>query len=463
MGCQTAPRAPETRPRKFLNTERPGGAKGELVTSLTPVSAVTAQGQPPQILNEDATQTRGDSARRNNIQAAMLIAATVRTSLGPHGMDKMCISYENVVTITNDGATMLKDMMVYHPAAKILVELSKATDGTVGDGTTSAVVLAGALLERADELMKRGLHPVVIAGGFAKAAAKAVQVLEEDSVKVPARDRATLVKAARTSMQTKVIAGYAQTLAEKVADAVLNVAYLKDGKYLVDIKSIKVEKKAGGGVSDTRFIRGVTLDQKLVHPNMPKRIEKAKIAILSVPFKIDTTKFAYLNNMITIRDPSMLTKFLDEETRMLRSMVDKVKATGATMVICQKEIDEVAQSLLDRAGLIAVQKAYEYEMARTARAVGARIVDNFDDLRAEDLGYAEVVEERKLDNDTLLFIEGCRDPRSVTILYQGRPEEDSRGGRSVDPRRDNGGQGPVGGAGARRGRGRGGGGGGLPG
>jgi len=369
-----------------------------------------------QILTDEATQSKGDQARAHNIRAATMIASVVRTSLGPHGMDKMLVSYEGVITITNDGATMLKEMQVQHPAAKILIELSKATDTVVGDGTTSAVVLAGAILEEAEELLKKGLHPVVIVSGFSKAAKKAAEVLEGASFAVPAHDREALVRAAKTSMQSKVVASYSAALAEAVADAVLHVAQEKDGRYLVDMKNIKVEKKAGGAISDTKFIRGVVLDQKLVHPNMPRRIEKAKIAMLNVPFTIEATTF---NNMITIRDASKLTKFIDEETRMLRDMVGKVKAAGATMVICQKEIDEIAQSLLSRAGINAVQKAYEYEMPRTAKAVGARIVDNFDDLRPEDLGYAEVVEEKTLDNDKLLFIEGCRDPKAVTILIRG--------------------------------------------
>ena len=370
-----------------------------------------------QVLPDDASQARGDQARRNNIQAARMIAAVVRTSLGPRGMDKMLISYEGVITITNDGATMLKDMRIEHPAGRILIELSKATDGTVGDGTTSAVVLAGALLERAEELLKKGLHPVVIVGGFARASKRAVEALEAASIGVEAGDRETLVKVARTSMQTKVVANAAGVLAEKVADAALHVVQVRDdGRRVVDMKNIKVEKKAGGSVSDTQFIRGVTLDQKLVHPDMPRRIEKARIAIINSPFKIKTPAFS---GMITIRDASKLTQFLDEEVRMVRSMVEKVRSTGATMLICQKEIDDVAQSLFARAGINAVQKAYEYEMARTAKAVGARIVDDYDDLRPEDLGYADAVEEKTLDETKLLFIEGCRDPKAVTVLIRG--------------------------------------------
>ena len=384
--------------------------------SLTPVPAVTSQGQPVQLLREDTSQTRGDQARKNNVQAAMMMAATVRSSLGPHGMDKMLVSHEGVITITNDGATMLKEMMVQHPAARILIELSKATDGTVGDGTTSAVILAGALLERAEELIGQGLHPVVIVNGFSGAARKAAEVMEQCSFAVPAHDRDSLVKAARTSMQSKIVASQAGALAGIVADAVLAVAQEKEGRYLVDMKSIKVEKKAGGAISDTRLIRGVVLDQKIVHPDMARRTEKARIAMLSVPFTIEATAFS---NMITIREASKLTRFLDEETRMLREMVEKVRASGATMVICQKEIDDIAQSMLSRAGIVAVQKAYEYEMPRTAQATGARVVDNFDDLRPEDLGFADVVEERTVDKDKLLFIEGCRDPRAVTILIRG--------------------------------------------
>ena len=384
--------------------------------SLNSGPAVTSDGRPIQILRDDSTQSKGTAARRNNIQAALMIAAIVRSSLGPRGMDKMLVSRESVVTITNDGATMLKEMNVQHPAAKMLIEVSKATDGTVGDGTTSAVVLAGALLEKADDLLKKGLHPVVIVSGFSKAAKKAAEAMEEAAFAVPKHDRAALVEVARTSMQTKVVAGHAAALAEMVADAVLHVAQEKDGRYLVDMKSIKVEKKQGGAISDTKFIRGIVLDQKIVHPNMPRMIEKAKIAILNVPFKIESTTF---NSMITIRDATKLSKFLDEEIKMFRDMVDKVKATGATMVICQKEIDDVAQNMLARAGILAVQKAYEYEMPKISKATGARIVDNFVDLRAEDLGYADVVEEKKLDNDRLLFIEGCRDPKAVTILIRG--------------------------------------------
>jgi thermosome len=384
--------------------------------SLGSVPAVSSNDQPVQILADDASQSKGDRARMNNIQAATMIASIVRSSLGPHGMDKLLVSYEGVITITNDGATMLKEMQIQHPAAKILIELSKATDTTVGDGTTSAVVLAGALLEGADELLRKGVHPVVIVSGFSKAAKKAAEVMEEASFPVPSRGREALVRVARTSMQTKVVANASDVLAGIVADAVLHVATERDGSYLVDMKSIKVEKKVGGAITDTKFIRGVTLDQRLVHPNMPRRVEKAKIAMINAPFTIEATTF---NTMITIRDASKLAKFIDEETRMFREMVEKVRATGANVVICQKEMDEIAKTMLERAGIAAVQKAYEYEMPRTAKAVGARIVDSIDDLRAEDLGYADVVEEKTLDNDRLLFFEGCRDPKAVTILIRG--------------------------------------------
>jgi len=384
--------------------------------SVTPVPAVTSEGLPVQVLREDASQTKGEQARLNNINAATMIAATVRSSLGPHGMDKMLVSYEGVITITNDGATMLKEMMVQHPAARMLIELSKSTDGTVGDGTTSAVVLAGALLEGANELLKKGLHPVVIVSGYTNAAKKAVEVVEGASIRVPIHEKETLVKVARTSMQTKIVANYADSLAGLVADAVLHVAELKDGRYLVDMKNIKVEKKAGGAISDTTFIKGIVLDQKIVHPDMPRRLERARIAIVNSPFSIKLTQYS---NMITIREASKIPKFLEEERKMLQAMVDKVRAAGANMVICQKEIDEMAYSMLSNAGIVAIQKAWEYEMPRISRATGARIVDNFDDIRPEDLGYADVVEEKTFDNEKLLLIQGCRDPKAVSILVRG--------------------------------------------
>ena len=384
--------------------------------SITSVPvAPTPKGEPVAILREDQTMSRGRQAQLNNIAAARLISEIVRTSLGPHGMDKMLISDYGVVQVTNDGATMLKEMSVMHPAGKILVELSRSTDTTVGDGTTSAVVLAGALLEKGDVLLRKGVHPVQIVSGFSKACKFAVGRLNEQALKVP-RSRETLVAVARTSMQTKVVAEAAPKLAEMVADAVMSVAQETGGRYHVDMKSIKVEKKQGGSVRDTTFIRGICLDQTLVHPDMPKRLEKVKIAILTPKFSLEDDT---LQKHVVIRDVQLVKKFIEEETAVLNSMVDKVRAAGADMIICQKVVDEVAKARMARLGMMGLEKAYEYEMPKIAWATGARIVNSFDDLTEKDLGYAEVVEERKVHGGRLLFIEGCKDPKAVTVLIRG--------------------------------------------
>jgi thermosome len=374
-----------------------------------------SRGDPIVILRDDKQMSRGKQAQKNNIAAARVISEIVRTSLGPRGMDKLLVTEYGVTIITNDGATMLKEMAVMHPAAKILVEVSKAIDVMVGDGTTSAVVLAGALLERADDLLKKGVHPVQIVSGFYKARKRALELLKESGISV-GRDRETLITVARTSMQSKVVAKDAEALAAMVADAVLLVAEETDGKYSVDMKSIKVEKKQGGAMADSTFIRGITLDQKLVHSDMPRRIEKARIAILTTPFKIEDHS---LQKKVVIRDVAMVSKFIDGETAMLKAMVDKVASVGANLLICQKAIDDVAQQHLARAGMMAVEKAYEYEIPKIAKATGARIVNNLQDLTEKDLGYADVVEERKVHGGKLLFIEGCRDPKAVTILVRG--------------------------------------------
>jgi len=373
------------------------------------------QGDPLVILKPDQRMERGRDARSNNIAAARMICEMVRTSLGPRGMDKLVITEDGVTTITNDGATMLKEIAVFHPAARILVEMSKATDVMVGDGTTSAVVLAGALLERAEELMKKGVHPVQIVSGFHKARMRALELLQEGAIAV-GRDRDALVTVARTSMQTKVVSKDAVHLAGIVADAVLLVAEERNGRFTVDMKSIKVEKKQGGSMADTSFVRGIVLNQTLIHPDMPRRIVRAKIAVLTMPFAIDDPT---LQKHVVIREVELMRKFIDEETAMLKAMVDKVRSVGANVVICQKAIDGVAQQHLARSGMLAVEKAYEFEMPKIAMATGARIVNNFQDLTAEDLGYADVVEERSVHAGRLLFIEGCRNPKAVTILIRG--------------------------------------------
>jgi thermosome len=385
--------------------------------AANPVQAVTQSGEPVLVLREGRTQSKGRQAMENNISAARMICEIVRTSLGPHGMDKLLLSDQDIATITNDGATMLKEMNIQHPAAKILVDVSKATDSGVGDGTTSAVVLAGALLERADELLKRGLHPIVVVSGYRRAARKAEEILESIAERVEPKDREALVRVATTSMQSKIIATNAARIASVVVDAVLAVATeQKNGRYRVDVKNIKVEKKQGGSMADTELVRGIVLDQKIVHSGMPRRVEGARIALVNKPFEIEAGRF---NSMISITDASQVPKFLEEQTAMYRQMVERLKAVGANVLICQKAIDEMAQHFMSSAGILAVQKSWEYEGPNISRATGARMVTHLDDLTEKDLGYADVVEEVKVDADMMLFIRGAKNPKSTTILARG--------------------------------------------
>ncbi len=377
---------------------------------------MTSSGQPVLILKEGSNQSRGREAQRNNIAAAKLISEVVRTSIGPRGMDKMLVDSLGDVTITNDGATMLKEIDVQHPAAKMLVEVSKTTDNEVGDGTTSAVVLAGALLEKAEELLDKDVHPTVVVDGYSKAARKATEALEEAAEKVQPTDKASLLKVARTSMQTKLVSREAEELGELVVDAVLSVAEKSEKGYKVDIENVKVEKKPGGSLKDTKLIKGVVLDKEVVHSGMPKRIDKASIALVSAPFEIEKTEF---DAKLNINDPSMMKKFLDEETKMLKNMVDKVEGVGANVVICQKGVDDVAQHYLAKAGILCVRRVKESDMTKLAKATGARIVNNFEDLSKSDLGDAAIVEERKIEEDRWVFVEGAKNPKAVTILIRG--------------------------------------------
>lgn len=371
------------------------------------------------ILKEGTSRTRGGDALRNNITAAKIISELVRSSLGPRGMDKMLVDTLGDVTITNDGATMLKEIDVQHPAAKMMVEISKATDNEVGDGTTSAVVLAGSLLERAEELLAKDVHPTVIVGGYRKASTQALKVLENVAVKLDPTDKEWLnwlKKVARTSMLSKLVSKESEQLAELIVDAVLTVADKFDGRYKVDTDNIKVEKKPGGSLRDTKVVRGVAMDKEVVHSGMPKKAEQAKIALINSPFEIEKTEF---DAKININNPEQMKAFLEEESRILKSMVDKIEEVGANVVICQKGIDDVAQHYLAKAGILAVRRAMESDMNRLAKATGGRVVTSFEDLSAGDLGYAGVVEERKIEEDKWVFVEGSKNPKAVTVLIRG--------------------------------------------
>src|SRR5579884_3153084 len=360
------------------------------------IPAMTQSGTPVLILKEGTSENKGREAQRNNIFAAKLIAEIVKSSLGPRGMDKMLVDSLGDVTITNDGATILKEIDVQHPAAKMLVEISKTTDNEVGDGTTSAVVLAGALLDKAEEF------------------------LDEISVKVKPGDKDALNHVARTSMLTKLVAENSEELASLVVEALLQVAdkTTENGTttYKVDIDNIKVEKKPGGSTADTKLIKGIVLDKEVVHAGMPKRVENAKIALINSPLEIEKTEFSA---EIRINDPTQMKKFLDEENEMLKAMVDKLAAVGANVLICQKGIDDIAQHFLAKKGILAVRRAKESDMTKLAKATGARIVTNLDDLTEKDLGSAQLVEERRVEQDKWVFVEGCKNPKAVSILVRG--------------------------------------------
>jgi thermosome len=380
------------------------------------IPAVTQSGQPVLILKEGSSESRGREAQRNNIFAAKIVSELVKTSLGPRGMDKMLVDTLGDVTITNDGATMLKEMDIQHPAAKMLVEISKTTDNEVGDGTTSAVVLAGALLENAEELIKDNVHPTIIVDGYRKAATKALQALDKISLKVSPDDRKWLVKIARTSMASKLISKESDQLADIATDAVLSVAEKVGDRYRVDIDDVKVEKKPGSSLRQTQLIKGIVLDKEVVHAGMPKRVENAKIALINCPLEIEKTEF---DAKININDPSQIKQFLDEENAMLKGMVDKLVSTGANVVICQKGIDDIAQHYLAKNNVLAVRRVKESDMTKLAKATGGRVVTSLDDLSENDLGRADLVEERKVEEDKWVFVEGCKNPKATTILVRG--------------------------------------------
>ncbi len=371
---------------------------------------------PVLVLKEGTGRTRGKTAQRNNIMAAKIIGEVLRSTLGPRGMDKMLVDSLGDVTVTNDGATILKEIDVQHPAAKMLVETAKATDQEVGDGTSSVVILAGALLERAELLIDKNVHPTIIVDGYAKAAEKALELCDEVAKDIRPTDKTILRKIAMTSMASKIVSENKEYLADIAVDAVLQIAQKIDGGYKVDIGDIKVEKKSGASITDTKLIRGVAIDKEVVHAGMPKRVEKAKIALLNCPLEIEKTEF---DAKIHIESPEQMKAFLDEESRILKEMVDKIRKAGANVVFCQKGIDDMAQHFLAKQGVLAARRIKKSDMEKLARATGGRIVTNIDDLTGKDLGEAELVEERRIGDDKMIFIEGCKNPKSVGILIRG--------------------------------------------
>ena len=342
----------------------------------------------------------------------------MKTSLGPRGMDKMLVDSLGDVTITNDGATILKEIDVQHPAAKMMVEVAKSVDNEVGDGTTSSVVFTGALLAKAEELINKDVHPSVIVDGYTAASEQALKILQKLAVKVDVNDKQQLQKIARTSMDSKLVSDDSPSLSQIVVDSTKQVAE-KFGDHeglKVDLDNIKVEKKAGGSMGDTKLIKGIVLDKEVVHAGMPKSVEGARIALLNSALEIEKTE---MSAEIRINDPQQMQMFLDEENKMLRSMVDKIISAGANVVLCQKGIDDIAQHYLAKEGVLVVRRVKESDMFKLTKATGARIVNNLDDLTDKDLGSAELVEERKVETDKWVFIEGCKNPKAVTVLIRG--------------------------------------------
>ena len=376
----------------------------------------SAGGMPVLILKEGASQTKGRDAQKNNMAAAKLISEVVRSSLGPRGMDKMLVDGLGDVTITNDGATILKEIDVQHPAAKMMVEISKATDNEVGDGTSSVVVLAGALIEKAEELITKDVHPTIIVDGYRKSALKSIEIFNHLAQKIDPGNKSELIRVARTSMQTKLVSRDSDELSEVVVNAALQVSEPNESAYIIDIDDVKVEKKTGGSLRDTKLIKGIVLDKEVVHGGMPKRVEKAKIALINSALEIEKTEF---DAKININSPDQMKMFLDEENKMLKNMVDKIISSGANVAICQKGIDDVAQHYLAKSNVLSVRRVKESDMTKLSRATGARIVNNLEDLSSKDLGSADLVEERKVETDKWVFVEGCKHPKAVTILIRG--------------------------------------------
>ncbi len=379
----------------------------------------TLQGTPVLILKEGTQRTVGRDAQRMNIMAARVIAEAVRTTLGPRGMDKMLVDSLGDIVITNDGVTILKEIDVEHPAAKMIIEVAKAQDNEVGDGTTTAVVLAGELLKRAEEMLDQDIHPTIIANGYRMAAKKAVEVLEEIAIPVSRDDDEILKKIAMTAMTGKGAEVALEKLAEIAVKAVKTIAEEVDGKIVADTDHIKIEKRQGGAVEDTELVDGIVLDKEVVHPAMPKRVENAKILLLNSALEVKETE---IDAKIRITDPEMMQKFIEQEEKMIKEMVDKIVEAGANVVFCQKGIDDLAQYYLAKAGVLAVRRVKKSDIEKLARATGARILTDLRDVKPEDLGEAKLVEERKVGDEKMVFVTGCKNPKAVTILVRGGTE-----------------------------------------
>ena len=375
--------------------------------------------QPIIILKEGTESTRGKTAHNNNIMAARAVADAVRSTLGPKGMDKMLVDSMGDIVITNDGATILKELDIEHPAAKMVVEVAKTQDNECGDGTTSAVVIAGELLKKSEALIEANIHPTVISNGFRLAAQEAQKILKNIGFAVSPTDKKMLRLVANTAMTGKGVGGERDILSEIAVEAVTSISEKSDGVWTADIDNIQVEKKHGGSVADTKLIKGIILDKERVHPRMPRVLKNAKIALIDSALEIKKTE---VEAKIQIRDPAQMQKFLDEEERTLKEMVDKVKKSGANVLICEKGIDDLSQHYLAKEGIYAVRRVKRSDMEKLSKATGAKIITNLDDLKQSELGAAEQVEEVKIADSDMTFVTGCKNPKAVSILVRGGTE-----------------------------------------
>ncbi len=381
--------------------------------------AVQWAGQPIFIMREGSQRSKGREAQSNNIMAAKAVAEAVRTTLGPKGMDKMLVDGMGDVVITNDGATILREMDIEHPAAKMIVEVAKTQDSEVGDGTTTAAVVAGELLKKAEELIEQDVHPTLIASGYRMATEKAAEILSELAKSVTVDDRELLINISGTAMTGKGAEASKDVLSNIAVSAVCSIVDKGDDGNTVEMANIKVEKKTGARMEESELIEGMIIDKERVHTNMPKSIENAKIALLNSPIELKETE---VDAEISITSPDQLQSFLDQEEKMLKDLVDKVVNSGANVVFCQKGIDDMAQHFLAKAGIFAIRRIKKSDIEKLARATGASLITNFDEITDSDLGHANLVEERKVGGDNMTFVTGCDNPKAVSILLRGGTE-----------------------------------------
>jgi thermosome len=390
--------------------------EGDLMANATQAAGGV---QPIFILPEGTLRSKGRDAQVNNITAAKAVADTVKTTLGPKGMDKMLVDSLGDITITNDGVTILEEMQIEHPAAKMMVEVAKAQNEAVGDGTTTAVVLAGELLKKAGELLEQEIHPIIVTRGFKLAKAKALEFLEKSALNVSLKDEKSLMQIANTAMTGKSAERASDYLSEVCVSAIKKVAEVSGNKAYVDTENIKIEKKHGDSISDTMLIDGILIDKEVVHSGMPKGLKNAKIALIDSALEVKELEG---DAKISIDSPEKMQSFIEEEERMLKEMVESVTGSGASVVLCQKGIDDMAQHFLAKKGVLAARRVKKSDMDKLAMATGAKIVSNVTELSDSDLGYAGNVEERRVGTDRMIFVEKCKEPKAVTILVRGGTE-----------------------------------------